>query len=71
MADRIAPGQPCANCGHGVYLQKVQEVKAGEGAGRRIATSKTFTHVYWLCGNCGKNPRELWQKARLEEKKHG
>jgi hypothetical protein len=53
-----------------VYLQKVKEVRAGEGAGRRIATSKTFTHVYWLCGNCGKNPRELWQKARLEEKKH-
>jgi DNA-directed RNA polymerase subunit RPC12/RpoP len=65
MTERIAPGQPCTNCGHGVYVQKVQEGKLGEGADRNVDTSKRFTKVYWVCANCGKNPRELWQKARL------
>ena len=71
MTQRMAPGQPCLNCGHGVYVQKIHEDRFGEGASRRADTSKRFTKTYWLCANCGKNPRELWQKARLEEKTHG
>jgi hypothetical protein len=54
-----------------VYVQKIHEDRFGEGASRRADTSKRFTKTYWLCANCGKNPRELWQKARLEEKTHG
>lgn len=46
MDVRMAPGLPCAKCGHGVYMQKVQEGKYGEGARRQINTPKRFTRVY-------------------------
>ncbi len=69
MDVRMAPGLPCAKCKHGVYIQKVHEGRYGEGALREVITPKRFTRVYWLCANCGSNPRTLWQNARREEKK--
>ena len=42
MTERMAPGQPRANCGHGVYVQKVREDKFGEGAGRNVDLKEVY-----------------------------